>query len=34
MGVNAGPCRMPLCEMTDDHKNALRASLEKHGLIK
>ncbi len=34
MGVNAGPCRMPLCEMTDDHKVALRASLEKHGLIK
>lgn len=34
MGVNAGPCRLPLVEMTDEHKAALRASLEKHGLIK
>lgn len=34
MGAEVGPCRMPLCEMTDDHKTALRASLERHGLIK
>lgn len=34
MGVKAGPCRMPLCDMTDEHKTVLRASLEKHGLIK
>lgn len=33
MGVNAGPCRLPLVEMTDEHKAALRASLEKHGLV-
>lgn len=34
MGVNAGPCRLPLCDMTDEHKAVLRASLEKHSLIK
>ena len=34
MGVNDGPCRMPLYEMSDEHKAVLRASLEKHGLIK
>ncbi len=34
MGVNAGPCRLPLVEMSDEHKAVLRASLEKHGLIK
>ncbi len=34
MGVNVGKCRLPLVEMTDEHKAALRASLEKHGLIK
>lgn len=34
MGVNVGSCRMPLCDMTDDHKAVLKASLEKHGLIK
>lgn len=34
MGLNAGPCRLPLCEMTEEHKAVLRASLEKHGLIK
>lgn len=33
MGIKAGPCRMPLYEMSDEHKAALRASLEKHGLI-
>lgn len=34
MGVKAGSCRLPLCDMTDEHKAVLRASLEKHGLIK
>ncbi len=34
MGVNAGSCRLPLCDMTDEHKAVLRDSLEKHGLIK
>ncbi|MBR6386240.1 MAG: 4-hydroxy-tetrahydrodipicolinate synthase [Ruminococcus sp.] len=33
IGFNAGPCRMPLCEMTDEHKEILKASLAKHGLI-
>ncbi len=33
MGVNVGKCRLPLVEMTDEHKAALRVSLEKHGLI-
>lgn len=34
VGWNAGPCRLPLVEMTDDHKAKLRATLEKHNLIK
>ncbi len=34
IGWQAGPCRMPLCEMTDEHRAKLRASLERHGLIK
>ncbi|MBP5577996.1 MAG: 4-hydroxy-tetrahydrodipicolinate synthase [Ruminococcus sp.] len=34
IGWNAGPCRLPLCEMTDEHKAKLRATLAKHGLIK
>ena len=34
MGWNAGPCRLPLYEMSDDHKDILRASLAKHGLVK
>ena len=34
MGYAAGPCRMPLYEMSDEHKAKLRASLERHGLIK
>ncbi len=33
MGVSAGPCRLPLYEMSDDHKDILRASLAKHGLV-
>ncbi len=34
MGIDVGSCRMPLCEMSDDHKAILRASLAKHGLVK
>lgn len=34
MGWNAGSCRLPLCDMSDDHKEVLRASMAKHGLIK
>jgi len=34
MGVEVGGCRMPLCEMSDAHKEALRSALTKHGLIK
>lgn len=34
MGMGAGPCRLPLCEMSEEHKAVLRASMEKHGLIK
>ncbi|MBO5163128.1 MAG: 4-hydroxy-tetrahydrodipicolinate synthase [Ruminococcus sp.] len=34
MGVNAGPCRLPLVEMTEEHKAVLRAAMQKHGLIK
>ena len=33
-GWNVGPCRLPLCEMSDEHKSVLRAALAKHGLIK
>lgn len=33
-GVDVGSCRMPLCDMSDEHKAVLRAKLEKHGLIK
>lgn len=33
MGVNVGKCRLPLVDMTEEHKAALRASLEKHNLI-
>lgn len=34
MGWNAGSCRLPLCDMSDEHKEVLRASMAKHGLIK
>ena len=33
MGMNAGPCRMPLYEMTDAAKDKLAATLAKHGLL-
>ena len=34
VGWNAGPCRLPLCELTDEHRAKLTATLKKHGLIK
>ena len=34
MGTDVGPCRMPLCEMSDEHKAVLRSALENHGLLK
>lgn len=33
MGFAAGPCRLPLVSMTDEGREALRAVMEKHGLI-
>lgn len=34
MGISAGPCRLPLCEMEEAKKEALRAALKNAGLIK
>lgn len=34
IGVNVGKCRLPLVEMSEEHKAVLRASLVKHGLVK
>ena len=33
MGLNAGPMRLPLCEMTAEHQAAMRATLEEAGLL-
>lgn len=33
MGLPAGPCRMPLCDMTDEHIEAMRNALAAKGLI-
>ncbi|MBQ4312643.1 MAG: 4-hydroxy-tetrahydrodipicolinate synthase, partial [Clostridia bacterium] len=33
MGFNVGPCRLPLCEMSEGPLNQLKASLSAHGLI-
>ena len=33
MGKDAGPFRLPLCEMTEAHTAQLRALLEKAGLV-
>ena len=33
MGLDAGPLRMPLCEMSGEHQAALRATLEEVGLL-
>ena len=34
MGFKAGPCRMPLCEMSDAAKEKLEGTMRKLGLIK
>ena len=34
MGMDVGPFRLPLCEMTEAHQARLRALLEKAGLVK
>ena len=34
IGFAAGPCHLPLCELTDEHREVLRATLARHGLIK
>lgn len=33
MGMPSGPCRMPLCDMTDEHVQAMKAVLAEKGLI-
>ena len=33
MGLNVGPMRLPLCEMSGEHQAALRAMLEEAGLL-
>ena len=33
LGLNVGPMRMPLCEMSPEHLAALRASMEEVGLL-
>ena len=33
MGLDVGPCRMPLSEMSEANKAKLRATLERHGLV-
>lgn len=34
MGFAAGPCRMPLCPMSDSDRAVLTAALKNHGLLK
>lgn len=34
MGMNVGPCRLPLYEMDDDGKQSLADVLQRHGLLK
>lgn len=33
MGMPSGPCRMPLCDMTDEHVQVMKAVLAEKGLI-
>ena len=33
MGLNVGPLRLPLCEMSAEHTAKLRKSLEEAGLL-
>ncbi|WP_308567787.1 4-hydroxy-tetrahydrodipicolinate synthase [uncultured Eubacterium sp.] len=34
MGWNAGPCKMPLCEMSDEHTAYVKDVMQRYGLIK
>jgi 4-hydroxy-tetrahydrodipicolinate synthase len=34
MGMEAGPLRLPLCEMSEKNAATLRASMERMGLLK
>ena len=34
LGYDAGPLRMPLCEMEPEHERQLEAALRNHGLLK
>ncbi len=34
MGMNAGELRLPLCDMSDAHKEQVRSALIQHGLLK
>ena len=34
IGLPAGPCRMPLCEMTDEHIETMKKVLAENGLLK
>lgn len=33
MGLNVGPMRLPLCEMSEEHQKVLRATLKEAGLL-
>jgi len=33
MGLDVGPCRLPLCEMSEANKAKLRATLQRHGMV-
>ena len=33
MGLNVGPMRLPLCEMSEEHSRALHATLQEAGLL-
>ena len=33
IGLNVGPMRLPLCEMSEEHQTVLRASLKEAGLL-
>ena len=34
IGFNAGKCRLPLIDMTDENKAMIKETLEEYGLIK
>ena len=33
MGFNAGHCRLPLCDMTDENRKKLKSIMQRHGLV-